>query len=831
MANTKIPSELIADSSITAAKLADGTITTADIADSNVTTAKIADSNVTTAKIGDAQVTTAKITDANVTTVKIADDAVTTAKMASNSVTSDTLASGLTLAGNTNIAGTVIATNLLIDTDVIVTDSTNDRVGINKTSPATTLDVGGSIYFSSVLRGTSDGSESSPSIQPGNDGDTGLFRPATNTIGFTTGGTERMRINSTGIDVTGTVTADYLAVGTTSDAYSQVLINSSTTGESELRMGDTDTDAGSIAYTNSNDTMTFRAAAGARMSLNSTGLTVEGDALSMSHTGNTSTISLTQKAGTQNSVATISANREDTSTPASRLVFSTNDGTSTLQRLRINNAGDISFYEDTGTTAKFFWDASAERLGIGTDNPTSKLSVVGGASDPGISIKSGGNAGVDPFRVTWTNGTEGSMFIIDDNGNVGIGDTSPDNKLSIRAASTIGTKNGHIMLTGDSATNGQGPQIVFSESGVSSDFAGASVGYARTGSNGIGDLIFGTRATSGDANTVPTERMRIDSSGNVGIGMTSAPIGSDTVLSIYNSATPRIKLHNSTTGSASGDGGEINMSGNIMILENRENAEMRFYTNGAERMQISNNGNLEFKSTTTTFTGASSFTNHSNGVLYLRGGTSGLRLDDDDSHNTIHVSGAGNYIAFETLNGTERWRFNSSGHFTPAQQHTVDIGGTNAEVRNIYAQGISFASSTNISGMSSELLNDYEEGTWSPTLANAYNIGSLSLTEAGAYVKVGNLVHVDFDVTGSFTNAAVESRFSFTLPFNTATTSSRATGMFAHLLTSFSNARFNNGQVFQGTTTNSQYWVYIGTNQLSGTGNFNGRVTLTYRAG
>jgi hypothetical protein len=32
--------------------------------------------------------------------------------------------------------------------------------------------------------------------------------------------------------------------------------------------------------------------------------------------------------------------------------------------------GDISFYEDTGTTPKFFWDASAERLGIGTDSPT-----------------------------------------------------------------------------------------------------------------------------------------------------------------------------------------------------------------------------------------------------------------------------------------------------------------------------------------------------------------------------------------------------------------------------------------------------------------------------
>ena len=39
--------------------------------------------------------------------------------------------------------------------------------------------------------------------------------------------------------------------------------------------------------------------------------------------------------------------------------------------------GDISFYEDTGTTPKFFWDASVERLGIGTSSPTEKLDVSG----------------------------------------------------------------------------------------------------------------------------------------------------------------------------------------------------------------------------------------------------------------------------------------------------------------------------------------------------------------------------------------------------------------------------------------------------------------------
>jgi hypothetical protein len=44
---------------------------------------------------------------------------------------------------------------------------------------------------------------------------------------------------------------------------------------------------------------------------------------------------------------------------------------------RFDGNGDISFYEDTGTTAKFFWDASAERLGIGTSSPAFQLDVQG----------------------------------------------------------------------------------------------------------------------------------------------------------------------------------------------------------------------------------------------------------------------------------------------------------------------------------------------------------------------------------------------------------------------------------------------------------------------
>jgi len=43
--------------------------------------------------------------------------------------------------------------------------------------------------------------------------------------------------------------------------------------------------------------------------------------------------------------------------------------------LKAEQGGDISFYEDTGTTPKFFWDASAEALGIGDANPSYRLDV------------------------------------------------------------------------------------------------------------------------------------------------------------------------------------------------------------------------------------------------------------------------------------------------------------------------------------------------------------------------------------------------------------------------------------------------------------------------
>jgi len=84
------------------------------------------------------------------------------------------------------------------------------------------------------------------------------------------------------------------------------------------------------------------------------------------------------------------------------------------------DSGDISFYEDTGTTPKFFWDASAEALGIGTTLP-SQLLELSGATAPAIRLTdttynqyaeiSTANAGSLILKADVGNGGTGSTYI------------------------------------------------------------------------------------------------------------------------------------------------------------------------------------------------------------------------------------------------------------------------------------------------------------------------------------------------------------------------------------------------------------------------------------
>ena len=135
------------------------------------------------------------------------------------------------------------------------------------------------------------------------------------------------------------------------------------------------------------------------------------------------------------------------------------------------------------------------------------------------------------------------------------------------------------------------------------------------------------------------EAMRLDSSGNLGLGTSSpAAFGSDTVLVIYNATTPRIKLQNSTTGAANTDGAEINMSGSDFIFENREAGNIRLFNNGAERARIDSSGRLLLGKTETTFSTV--------GSVYYGSGQAYLTVAGDDIIAVNRLTNDGNLIRF-----------------------------------------------------------------------------------------------------------------------------------------------------------------------------------------
>jgi hypothetical protein len=72
------------------------------------------------------------------------------------------------------------------------------NVGIGNSNPTEVLEVTGKIYASTQILGQSNDSVTIPSFAFKQDSNTGIYHPAASTLGFVTGGTERMRIDSSG---------------------------------------------------------------------------------------------------------------------------------------------------------------------------------------------------------------------------------------------------------------------------------------------------------------------------------------------------------------------------------------------------------------------------------------------------------------------------------------------------------------------------------------------------------------------------------------------------------------------------------------------------------
>ena len=102
-------------------------------------------------------------------------------------------------------------------------------------------------------------------------------------------------------------------------------------------------------------------------------------------------------------------------------------------------------------------------------------------------------------------------------------------------------------------------------------------------------------------------------------------------------------------------------------------------------------------------------------------------------------------------------------------------GDTTLETGNLVigtaGKGIDFSADGNASGASSEVLDDYEEGTFTPTMANSVTLHSSN--DLLSYIKVGHLVHVTGVVRINSGNSS--SDISITnMPFATVNASDQA---------------------------------------------------------
>jgi hypothetical protein len=423
-----------------------------------------------------------------------------------------------------NFENLTVTGDLTVDTNSLKVDSTNNFVGIGTASPTVALDVVGAITATGNITGTL-----ATAAQP-NITSLGTLTGLTTTGDINFGDNDKavfgagndLQIYHDGsnsyIDDVGTGNMFIRA-----DDY--VIIDKS---DSSKRSASFNTDDAVILYFNNNQKFTTT----------STGIDVTGtvvsDGLTVDNGGTNSSLQLggtynyiLQRSGTDGALEF-----KGFQTAFSDFVFknSYTADAQYLQRMRIGSSGDISFYEDTGTTPKLFWDASTERLGIGTSSPANSLEV-------NYATVGTGNGSNNALALVHNSSSMYAQHFMDGNGIYNI------------YADQQGVAGGNLTLHADN-------NIRFS-----------------TGiwTSATGDVV-------------------IDSSGRVGIGV--APTGSWQLQVAGSSSNSRVRMQNTTTGFADGDGGSISMEGNDFVLQNSETGVVKVEMGGTERMRIDSSGNV-----------------------------------------------------------------------------------------------------------------------------------------------------------------------------------------------------------------------------------------------
>ena len=240
------------------------------------------------------------------------------------------------------------------------------------------------------------------------------------------------------------------------------------------------------------------------------------------------------------------------------IVLEDTDNANLVVRLSAEETVGFKIEDTTNSNVLFFGDEDGN-VGIGTTSPSEKLDIIGNIKVRGTnnltigSTSTGGNfnlsSGIRGFNFANSNG---DLVRIDQNGNVGIGTTSPGAKLHLADSASGGNPSfilqddarsgaaalNYVLLTDSLNTN---QAKIGYLSGLNTDLTLQNlVGSTSLVSSAQTKVIAGTNTLFENSGS---EKMRITSAGSVGIGTTSP----STKLHVFEAGTSMITVDSGAT--------------------------------------------------------------------------------------------------------------------------------------------------------------------------------------------------------------------------------------------------------------------------------------------